>query len=163
MKAYKMLKMSQTSPITPNLIQGVIRRTFLWNIKLLVQAIKRGFKNWNRPFWRRGRGRHRWRWRGCRWAHPPHQSKSASHHHMNLMMRWLAQTVAPPGQSTPANIYHFIFLFYIYIPPGQSMHYRLSSIKGVRFRFANFASHFIRIQIFQIDFTLILSTSKYFR
>ena len=35
-------------------------------------------------------------------------------------------------------------------------HYRLSSIKGVRFRFANFASHFIRVQIFQIDFPLIL-------
>ena len=42
------------------------------------------------------------------------------------------------------------------------MHYRLSSIKGVRFRFANFASHFIRIEIFQIDFTLILSKLKYF-
>ena len=45
----------------------------------------------------------------------------------------------------------------------QPLHYRLSSIKGVRFRFANFASHFIRVQIFQIDFSLILSTSKYFR
>ena len=33
--------------------------------------------------------------------------------------------------------------------------YRLSSIKGVQFRFANFASHFIRSQIFQIDFSLI--------
>ena len=41
------------------------------------------------------------------------------------------------------------------------VHYRLSSIKGVRFRFANFASHFIRVQIFQIDFSLILSTSKF--
>ena len=41
----------------------------------------------------------------------------------------------------------------------SSLHYRLSSIKGVRF--ANFASHFIRVQIFQIDFSLILSTSKY--
>ena len=35
--------------------------------------------------------------------------------------------------------------------------YRLSSVKGVRFRIANFASHFIRVQIFQIDFPLILS------
>ena len=39
------------------------------------------------------------------------------------------------------------------------LHYRLSSIKGVRFRFANFASHFIRVQIFQIYFPLILSES----
>ena len=45
----------------------------------------------------------------------------------------------------------------------QTLHYRFSSIKCVQFRFANFASHFIRIQIFQIDFSLILSTSKYFR
>ena len=36
------------------------------------------------------------------------------------------------------------------------LHYRLSSIKGVRFRFANFASHFFRVQIFQIDFPLTL-------
>ena len=43
------------------------------------------------------------------------------------------------------------------------MHYRLSSIKGVPFRFANFASHFISVQIFQIDFPLILSAYKYFR
>ena len=41
------------------------------------------------------------------------------------------------------------------------LHYRLSSIKGVQF--ANFASHFIRIQIFQIDFRIILSAPKYFR
>ena len=37
---------------------------------------------------------------------------------------------------------------------------------GVTFRFANFASQFIRVQIFQIDFStlpLILSVSKYFR
>ena len=44
-----------------------------------------------------------------------------------------------------------------------AMHYRLSSIKGVPFRFANFASHFISVQIFQIDFPLILSAYKYFR
>ena len=44
-----------------------------------------------------------------------------------------------------------------------TVHYRLSSIKGVPFRFANFASHFISVQIFQIDFPLILSAYKYFR
>ena len=43
------------------------------------------------------------------------------------------------------------------------MHYWLRSIKGGQFRFVNFASHFIRVQIFQIDFPLILSASKYFR
>ena len=45
----------------------------------------------------------------------------------------------------------------------QPVHYWLRPIKGVHFRFANFASHFIRVQIFQIDFPLILSASKYFR
>ena len=39
---------------------------------------------------------------------------------------------------------------------NRAVHYRLSSIKGVQFRFTNFVSHFIRIQIFQIDFPLIL-------
>ena len=43
------------------------------------------------------------------------------------------------------------------------MHYCLRPIKGVHFGFANFASHFIRVQIFQIDFPLIISASKYFR
>ena len=38
----------------------------------------------------------------------------------------------------------------------QPMHYRLRSIEGGQFRLANFASHFIRVQIFQIDFPLIL-------
>ena len=45
----------------------------------------------------------------------------------------------------------------------NTLHYRLSSIKGVQFRFANFASHIFRVQIFQIDFLLILSTSKCIR
>ena len=35
--------------------------------------------------------------------------------------------------------------------------------KGGQFRLVNFASHFIRVQIFQIDFPLIISASKYFR
>ena len=43
------------------------------------------------------------------------------------------------------------------------MHYRLRPIKDVQFGFAHFVSHFIRVQIFQIDFPLILSASKYFR
>ena len=43
------------------------------------------------------------------------------------------------------------------------VHYRLRSIEGGQFRLVNFASHFIRVQIFQIDFPLILSVSKYFR
>ena len=45
---------------------------------------------------------------------------------------------------------------------SKSVQYRLS-FKGVRFRIANFASHFICVQIFQIDFPLILSASKYLR
>ena len=45
----------------------------------------------------------------------------------------------------------------------EALHYRLRSIKEVQFGFAHFVSHFIRVQIFQIDFPLILSTSKYFR
>ena len=44
-----------------------------------------------------------------------------------------------------------------------TMHYWLRSIKGGQFRLVNFASHFIRVQIFQIDFPLILSASKHFR
>ena len=38
----------------------------------------------------------------------------------------------------------------------ESMHYCLRPIKGVHFGFANFASHFVRVQIFQIDFPLNL-------
>ena len=45
----------------------------------------------------------------------------------------------------------------------SAMHYRLRPIKECQFRFANFTSHFIRVQIFQIDFPLILSASNYFR
>ena len=47
-----------------------------------------------------------------------------------------------------------------------SLHYWLRPIESVQFRFANLGSHFIRVQIFQIDFLLtpfILSASKYFR
>ena len=46
------------------------------------------------------------------------------------------------------------------------LHYWLRPIESVRFRFDNLGSHFIRVQIFQIDFLLtpsILSASKYFR
>ena len=39
---------------------------------------------------------------------------------------------------------------------AQTLHYWLRPIRGVHFGFANFASHFIRVQIFQIDFPLIL-------
>ena len=46
---------------------------------------------------------------------------------------------------------------------AKTMHSWLRSIKGGQFRLVNFASHFIRVQIFQIDFPLILSASKYFR
>ena len=60
--------------------------------------------------------------------------------------------------------------FAMYTPMGfpilcalvQSMHYRLRPIKEVQFGFAHFVSHFIRVQIFQIYFPLILSASKYF-
>ena len=47
--------------------------------------------------------------------------------------------------------------------PDNTMHYRARAIKEGQFRFANLASHFIRIQIFQIDLPPILSASKYFR
>ena len=45
----------------------------------------------------------------------------------------------------------------------ETLHYRLKPIKEAQFGFAHFVSHFIRVQIFQIDFPLILSASKYFR
>ena len=45
----------------------------------------------------------------------------------------------------------------------EPVHYRLRPIKEVQFGFAHFMSHFIRVQIFQIDFPLILSASKFFR
>ena len=48
----------------------------------------------------------------------------------------------------------------------QAVHYRLRPIESVQFRLDNLGSHFIRVQIFQIDFLLtpsILSASKYFR
>ena len=65
------------------------------------------------------------------------------------------------AQSPPRIFLHKI------LPSQKSgdlpLHYRLSSIKGVPFRFANFASHFICVQIFQIYFPPILSASKYFR
>ena len=40
------------------------------------------------------------------------------------------------------------------VQPILSMHYRLRSIEDGQFRLVNFASHFIRVQIFQIDFCL---------
>ena len=39
---------------------------------------------------------------------------------------------------------------------SPAVHYWLRSIKGGQFRLVNFASHFIRVQIFQIYFPLIL-------
>ena len=44
-----------------------------------------------------------------------------------------------------------------------STHYRLTPIKEVQFGFAHFVSHFIPVQIFQIEFPFILSAFKYFR
>ena len=46
---------------------------------------------------------------------------------------------------------------------GYPVHSRLRSIKSGEFRLINFVSHFIRVQIFQIDFPLILSASTCFR
>ena len=43
---------------------------------------------------------------------------------------------------------------YWWVP--EPMHYRLRPIKEVQFGFAHFVSQIIRIQIFQIDFPLIL-------
>ena len=45
----------------------------------------------------------------------------------------------------------------------QTMYYWLSPIERGKLGLVNLASHFIRVQIFQIDFALILSASKYFR
>ena len=39
---------------------------------------------------------------------------------------------------------------------NETLHCWLRSIKGGQFRLVNFASHFIRVQIFQIYFSLIL-------
>ena len=46
---------------------------------------------------------------------------------------------------------------------NTTLHYGKVSMGGATFRILNFASHFIRVQIFQIDFPLIISASKYFR
>ena len=45
----------------------------------------------------------------------------------------------------------------------EAVHYWLRPIERGKLVFRNFTSHFIRVQIFQIDFALILSASKYFR
>ena len=48
----------------------------------------------------------------------------------------------------------------------HTLHYWLRPIESGQLRFQNFASHFIFVQIFQIDFStllLILSASNYFR
>ena len=67
-----------------------------------------------------------------------------------------ARKVRPPGSTLD--------------PPGRgrgaksgrlegvdTLHNRLRPIKEVQFRFAHFVSHFINVQIFQIDLPLILS------
>ena len=62
--------------------------------------------------------------------------------------------------------HHFFNCSNLLAPTGAlivSVHYRLRPIKEVQFGFAHFMSHFIRVQIFQIDFPLILSASKFFR
>ena len=41
--------------------------------------------------------------------------------------------------------------------PGPPMHYRLRPIERGKLVFRNFTSHFICVQIFQIDFALILN------
>ena len=51
-------------------------------------------------------------------------------------------------------------IIYIYY---DAVHYGKVSMGSAKFRILNFASHFIRVQIFQIDFPLIISASKYFR
>ena len=50
-----------------------------------------------------------------------------------------------------------------YLSPAPPLHYWLRPIERGKLVFRNFTSHFIRVQIFQIDFALILSASKYFR
>ena len=71
-----------------------------------------------------------------------------------------ANTAATADYSLPAGVTGATFLFCCFVPP---LHYGKVSMGGATFRILNFASHFIRVQIFQIDFPLILSASKYFR
>ena len=50
-------------------------------------------------------------------------------------------------------VLHWLLCFYIlFLTGGQPLHYGEVVMGGVTFRFANFESHFIHIQIFPIDF-----------
>ena len=64
------------------------------------------------------------------------------------------------------NAWIWICLSLQFAKKHQTLHYRLKPMKQGQFRLANFASHFISFQTFQIDFStvpLILFASKYFR
>ena len=54
--------------------------------------------------------------------------------------------------------WHFITFYDL-----RPLHYGWRSIEGGQFRLVNFATHFIRVQIFQIDFPPILSAFNYFK
>ena len=49
------------------------------------------------------------------------------------------------AEAKPGNDLSYTFLL-------APMHYREVVMEGITFRFANFASHFICVQIFQINF-----------
>ena len=69
-------------------------------------------------------------------------------------------------QTNTSSVFNILLINrdkYIYTRNSQSMHYGKVSMGGATFRILNFASHFICVQIFQIDFPLIISASKYFR
>ena len=85
--------------------------------------------------------------------------------------RWIMIRVGGGPSSCPfrgkcAFIFPCRFAFSKIQQESRPLHYWLRAIEGVQFRFDNFSSHFIRVQIFQIDFStlpLILSAFKYFR
>ena len=69
----------------------------------------------------------------------------------NIVIFLLAWT--PPQKS---SVYGSIITLKFVVASPDPLHYWLRSIKGGQFRLVNFASHFIRVQIFQIYFPLIL-------
>ena len=65
--------------------------------------------------------------------------------------------IVPDTREVCVHCMQGIFTVFVGILPRTNpLHDWLRSIKGGQFRLVNFASHFIRVQIFQIDFPLIL-------
>ena len=81
----------------------------------------------------------------------------------NMPENWVTGWVASIREDLVTSIREAVVTAMGHVPP---LHYRLRPIKRGQFRFSNFASHFISVQIFQINFSTlppILSVSKYFR